>query len=296
MLKYSYNHYPFGSPISNRSFSASSYRYGFNGKENDRETVGTGEGTQDYGLRIYNPALGKFLSVDPLSSEYPWNSTYAFAENDVIRCTDLDGAEKNIQITSIVNGKTVVETIPYGKLFPGKKQGSMGSGTAWFHKDPKSGKYQFQQYIPSFYETKLGKLAVWLGIKDKNNYSEAEGNGNLSDKKKKTDIKGDGRLNPKDSPDNPYKDPTDPTGDGSSQSSVEGKRDADGWSVEKDAAGNVDKKVDSYNLYKNAETGDTVEIFNTTGMEHITDLKSENGKEAIKNIKDIESKNKSDKD
>jgi hypothetical protein len=26
--------------------------------------------------------------------EYPWNSTYAFAENDVIRCIDLDGLEK----------------------------------------------------------------------------------------------------------------------------------------------------------------------------------------------------------
>ncbi len=73
----------------NRNFSASSYRYGFNGKENDPES-----GTQDYGMRIYNPSLGKFLSVDPLSDEYPWNSTYAFAENDVIRCIDLDGSEK----------------------------------------------------------------------------------------------------------------------------------------------------------------------------------------------------------
>jgi RHS repeat-associated protein len=73
-----------------RNFTSSnSYKYGFNGKENDAET-----GTQDYGMRIYNPALGKFLSVDPLSDSYPWNSTYAFAENDVIRCIDLDGTEK----------------------------------------------------------------------------------------------------------------------------------------------------------------------------------------------------------
>ena len=72
------------------------YSYGFNGKENDNEVKGTGN-QQDYGFRIYDPRLGKFLSVDPLSQEYPWNSTYAFAENDVIRCVDLDGAEKNIQ-------------------------------------------------------------------------------------------------------------------------------------------------------------------------------------------------------
>ncbi len=67
------------------------YRYGFNGKENDNETS-----TQDYGFRIYNPALGKFLSVDPLTKDYPWNSTYAFAENDVIRSIDLEGREKKL--------------------------------------------------------------------------------------------------------------------------------------------------------------------------------------------------------
>ena len=33
----------------------------------------------------------RFLSVDPLAKSYPWNSTYAFAENDVIRSIDLDG-------------------------------------------------------------------------------------------------------------------------------------------------------------------------------------------------------------
>jgi hypothetical protein len=34
------------------------------------------------------------LSVDPLTKEYPWNSTYAFAENEPISNVDLDGLEK----------------------------------------------------------------------------------------------------------------------------------------------------------------------------------------------------------
>ena len=76
----------------NRKFSGTSeYRYGFNGKENDKDA---GEGVQDYGMRIYDSRLGRFLSVDPLSRKYPWNSTYAFAENDVVRCIDLEGLEK----------------------------------------------------------------------------------------------------------------------------------------------------------------------------------------------------------
>ncbi len=77
-----------------RKFSAGNgYRYGFNGKEDDKDA---GEGIQDYGMRIYDGRLGRFLSVDPLSKDYPWNSTYAFAENDVIRSIDLDGLEKLI--------------------------------------------------------------------------------------------------------------------------------------------------------------------------------------------------------
>lgn len=87
------DYYAFGSPQPNRKFNSGDYRYGFNGKENDRETTDPGEGTQDYGMRIYNPSIGRFLSIDPSAAKYPWNSVYAFAENDVIRCIDLNGAD-----------------------------------------------------------------------------------------------------------------------------------------------------------------------------------------------------------
>jgi RHS repeat-associated protein len=86
------DYYAFGQEMPGRTFASEDYRYGFNGKENDREW---GESLiQDYGMRLYNPALCRFLSVDPLYQSYPWNSTYAFAEGDVIRCIDLDGGEK----------------------------------------------------------------------------------------------------------------------------------------------------------------------------------------------------------
>jgi RHS repeat-associated protein len=87
------DYYPFGMLQPGRVYNTSGYRYGFNGKENDNEVKGEGE-QQDYGMRIYDPRLGRFLSVDPIGSEYPWNSSYAYAENDVIRSIDLDGLEK----------------------------------------------------------------------------------------------------------------------------------------------------------------------------------------------------------
>lgn len=46
-------------------------------------------------MRIYDDRLGRFLSVDPLTKSYPWNSTYAFAENEPISNIDLDGAERD---------------------------------------------------------------------------------------------------------------------------------------------------------------------------------------------------------
>ena len=71
----------------------SRYRFHFNGKESDNEVYGEGN-VYDYGFRIYNPRLGKFLSVDPLTKSYPWYTPYQFAGNKPINCVDLDGLEE----------------------------------------------------------------------------------------------------------------------------------------------------------------------------------------------------------
>jgi RHS repeat-associated protein len=60
------DYYPFGMEMPGRSFQSGGYRYGFNGKEKDPTEFGALT-HYDYGFRIYNPALGRFLSVDPKS-------------------------------------------------------------------------------------------------------------------------------------------------------------------------------------------------------------------------------------
>ena len=98
----------FGSPIPGRKFqSSTSYRYGFNGKENDKETVGTDGGTQDYGMRIYNPALGRFLSTDPITKSYPELTPYQFASNRPIDGIDLDGLEYATFTIFVQDGKVL---------------------------------------------------------------------------------------------------------------------------------------------------------------------------------------------
>ena len=48
----------------------------------------------DYGFRIYNPSIGRFLSVDPLAKDYSYYSPYQFAGNSPIQAIDIDGLEK----------------------------------------------------------------------------------------------------------------------------------------------------------------------------------------------------------
>jgi RHS repeat-associated protein len=88
------DYYAGGSLMPGRSFSlnGSSYKYGFNGKENDNEVKGEGN-QQDYGMRIYDPRLQRFLSVDPITKEYPELTPYQFASNRPIDGVDLDGLE-----------------------------------------------------------------------------------------------------------------------------------------------------------------------------------------------------------
>ncbi|RYY86873.1 MAG: hypothetical protein EOO15_13330 [Chitinophagaceae bacterium] len=66
------------------------YRYGFNGKEYDGDVT---LDDYDYGLRFYDSRIGRFLSVDPLASEFAWNSVYSYAEDDPTDYIDIDGAE-----------------------------------------------------------------------------------------------------------------------------------------------------------------------------------------------------------
>jgi RHS repeat-associated protein len=85
---YNYKNNLYSKPVKGLQGCGIGYGFGFNGKENDDETQ-----TQDYGFRIYNNRLGRFLSTDPLSNTYPMLTPYQFASNTPIVGIDLDGLE-----------------------------------------------------------------------------------------------------------------------------------------------------------------------------------------------------------
>lgn len=86
------DYYPFGMLQPGRHANTSDYRYGFQGQEMDDEVKGEGN-SLNYTFRMHDPRVGRFLSLDPISAQYPHNSPYAFAENRVIDGIELEGAE-----------------------------------------------------------------------------------------------------------------------------------------------------------------------------------------------------------
>ncbi len=69
------------------------YRYGFQGQEKDDEIKGAGNSI-NYKYRMHDPRLGRFFSTDPIGNSFPWNSPYAFSENQVIDAIELEGLER----------------------------------------------------------------------------------------------------------------------------------------------------------------------------------------------------------
>ena len=93
-MAYSLNHFSLNSysfiPILSQKKVLKASRYGFNGKMKDNEVEGEGD-VYDFGARIYEPRLGRFLSRDPLSNSYPWFSPYIFAADNPIWGIDING-------------------------------------------------------------------------------------------------------------------------------------------------------------------------------------------------------------
>ncbi len=85
-------HYPFGMLIQERTYTATveGYRFGFNGMEKVDEVSGSGN-AYDFGARIYDSRLGRWMSVDPLQKKYPSLSPYNFVANSPILFIDPDG-------------------------------------------------------------------------------------------------------------------------------------------------------------------------------------------------------------
>lgn len=118
----------FGSAIKDMSYSSDTsnlYRFGYQGYEKDQESFAD---AYDFGARIYDSRLGRWLALDPLMAIYPSVSPYDFVGNMPIIAIDPDGrliifAHGFIREDGLNNkassksGEKIYESDYYGKDF-----------------------------------------------------------------------------------------------------------------------------------------------------------------------------------
>ncbi|BEV05467.1 DUF6443 domain-containing protein [Chryseobacterium gambrini] len=86
------NYYPFGMEYfgANGTYPLNrQYLYGFQEQEKQEQT-----GWNTFRWRNYDPTMGRFFNVDPLSESYAYQSHYNFSENRVIDGIELEGLER----------------------------------------------------------------------------------------------------------------------------------------------------------------------------------------------------------
>ncbi len=97
------HYYPFGGLMGESENLASSQRYKYNGKELDRTH---GLDWYDYGARMYDPALARWMVPDPLAEKYYSVSPYAYCHDNPINAIDPDGRDDFFD----ENGKFIKKT------------------------------------------------------------------------------------------------------------------------------------------------------------------------------------------
>ncbi|MBI3260059.1 MAG: hypothetical protein HYZ54_11370, partial [Ignavibacteriae bacterium] len=99
----------FGMIMPERNYTATDecgYRYGFNGKENT-DIANDGDYV-DFGARIYDSRLGRWMARDPLQAKYAFIQPYAFCNNNPLIYIDFDGKDWTINTVKDNNGNETV--------------------------------------------------------------------------------------------------------------------------------------------------------------------------------------------
>ncbi|MES2573771.1 MAG: DUF6443 domain-containing protein [Bacteroidota bacterium] len=141
------NYYPFGLQHNGYNNTKTSYNPGqkklFNGKELQNEL---GLNMYDYGARNYDPALGRWMNIDPLAEKSRRWSLYTYCYNNPIRFIDPDG------MYSVGLNGTAKEQKEYTTML----HNSTGNN---YSVDPKTNELKNDGADPNFSGTKSTELA-----------------------------------------------------------------------------------------------------------------------------------------
>ena len=87
------HYYPFGLQHNGEWYATvtPNNEYLYNGKELNRDWD---INLYEYGARWHDPAIGRFIGVDPIADQFAWVNAYNYAENSPVTYIDLWGLQK----------------------------------------------------------------------------------------------------------------------------------------------------------------------------------------------------------
>ncbi|MCK9447337.1 MAG: RHS repeat-associated core domain-containing protein [Bacteroidales bacterium] len=113
-------YYPYGMILHQQNFGGTldqPNKILYNGKElQDDQLAGISLDWYDYGARFYDPQIGRWHVVDPLTEEYLSISPYAYVANNPIFYVDPDGREIKTHRETADDGTVTVVVTVTGKL------------------------------------------------------------------------------------------------------------------------------------------------------------------------------------
>ena len=145
--------------------------------EKDNEPKGLGN-SLNFGARIYDSRLGRWLSVDPLEAKYPSLSTYNFAGDNPIMFIDPDG--ERLVLANDANGYVLaqLQRLTADKLAINKKTGEVYIQKVASGRDKLHGTILLRAVLDhsrtttiTYSDKQVGSGVTWDDKDDKNTYN-----------------------------------------------------------------------------------------------------------------------------